>query len=782
MEFFLNNNNTNTNTNFKQNYGDNKRHINQSSTMTQNSLQSNDRIFAEFMETENHLMKEIQKQTNDDNWDLLEKLLEDGYEYEEALQLMHKQNKETTCKNVERNYNNEKVMTYNRSFVHPSVKAGNNNYDENKIRLQKLTGTTKEKTDLFSFGDFLAIDKPRKDNINEQYDPLDSGIKLEYSNKNTQKNSNPFSTAELEKQDLKYTNNMIKKCEARATSLNYEDRHFSDSAVLSYADRRKLNILLEDGLKYEEALSYVLKEKDEKPSHTVVTHSAQHYLNEYSNKNEFSNSSEFDNENLRGIIDVHNRQNSLYEYMSDNADVALIDEKIKRKRLELEEYENRLLRYSQKIIDKESSRSPSLDEREEDNYSEPRKPRSLSGAGRKRLKILISKGLKYQEALTVVVNERIDRERRNGLRNEIVMKRENLDNRNNIDCNKRRIDDIREDYDVLDNINYKKRRNDNITEDYDTTEEFSPNDYAFSRRRRHYSTLEDYVRDKPLSGAGRKRISRLVASGLPLQKARAIVIQERDERNARLGRNLQKNTSTQIPSYKNIQPFNPIQHGIKVYIHTRNYPDEQLNNDELYILKKAILLELDKVSPRAPQVRFLSCVFKLGWLQIICADDYSCDWLANKMKTIRPWKGAALKMIVPGQSTVMVHITDTENCHKILDKLKKQNVGLMTENWIILRYIQTKKGNLYIFDIDDFSLETLERNNLTAFYGLGKVRFRLKNPVGKESIPFDNNNSTESRQRNIQQLELDNRPLSLHCEKRKIRNYSPGTSSKHSFH
>ncbi|XP_074041965.1 uncharacterized protein [Leptinotarsa decemlineata] len=72
---------------------------------------------------------------------------------------------------------------------------------------------------------------------------------------------------------------------------------------------------------------------------------------------------------------------------------------------------------------------------------------------------------------------------------------------------------------------------------------------------------------------------------------------------------------------------------------------DRVNLNILESLQGAILSAVEVIPDGGPQVQFQSCVFRLGWLQVVCENQVIADWLASVVNTLQPWESASLKCV-----------------------------------------------------------------------------------------------------------------------------------------
>lgn len=171
----------------------------------------------------------------------------------------------------------------------------------------------------------------------------------------------------------------------------------------------------------------------------------------------------------------------------------------------------------------------------------------------------------------------------------------------------------------------------------------------------------------------------------------------------------------------------------KVAIMHAHHPCETLREEEIKKIKRAIADELDKVEADGPVLQFVANARRDGWLSVTCNNKETKDWMIKIGSTMQPWKDAQLKVAdtneMPKLHTCVAHISPEETMPKerFASRVAKQNPGLNTSSWRILRVDKEKNGGqTFAFAVDDASLAYLQKNNCRLFLTLSKIQIRIK--------------------------------------------------------
>lgn len=243
---------------------------------------------------------------------------------------------------------------------------------------------------------------------------------------------------------------------------------------------------------------------------------------------------------------------------------------------------------------------------------------------------------------------------------------------------------------------------------------------------------------KRLSGAGKRRMLKLIDQGIPGEEARILA------QKPLLDLKKEMNFAN--------KPFEVKE--IKVSIMDENV---RLTKPQMQQIQDLIMKEIvpnRSSSDRGP--RFLNCVQRSEWLVITCADKFSHDWLEKIIYNLKPWQGAKLLFVEGDRShrpiTGKVWIPGLESNEIILKRLEAQNKGLNTFKWKVLHRQDFEAAQTLTVCMDRESCQVLQEQENKAFLNLGQVTFKLKNspkfvpPVNSKTPPV-NSKTTSSDER-----------------------------------
>lgn len=188
---------------------------------------------------------------------------------------------------------------------------------------------------------------------------------------------------------------------------------------------------------------------------------------------------------------------------------------------------------------------------------------------------------------------------------------------------------------------------------------------------------------------------------------------------------------------------------VKIAVACSDYPATQMDQEKLTATQKAIMEAYESIPEEGPQVRFVKCTHRPGYLVIACADNESAQWLRNVVPAITPWEGASLIALegddIPKPLACTAFVPDEYGqkipAERILARLRISNRKLKTGLWTVWGSTPMEKGTLWTFSIDKESQEELKRWDMCPYFGMGRLKFRVKDsskqqPSGnKEAIP-----------------------------------------------
>ncbi|XP_049779044.1 uncharacterized protein LOC126175980 [Schistocerca cancellata] len=151
------------------------------------------------------------------------------------------------------------------------------------------------------------------------------------------------------------------------------------------------------------------------------------------------------------------------------------------------------------------------------------------------------------------------------------------------------------------------------------------------------------------------------------------------------------------------------------------FPDVKMTEEQAEMVATA-LIEWINLSDEGESIKFSEVQFECGGLVLTCVNEATKKWLKDTVRHIIPWPGARLAL---GQAELMLKGTRfilwvlkvmKRSNQQILDLFQKQNKGICTAEWKVLRRVAEgdKKTGLILWvdnksDIPTFEWKVLER-------------------------------------------------------------------------
>lgn len=270
---------------------------------------------------------------------------------------------------------------------------------------------------------------------------------------------------------------------------------------------------------------------------------------------------------------------------------------------------------------------------------------------------------------------------------------------------------------------------------------------------------DDDIASAHLGGSSRLRLKKHLEKGIDYIAAKRLVIKENFQKNqqpkrlartkegrttkaADKGNTAQKrprsegNTPPTIKKKAKKEPMSFLNalSSVKIAVIEASFPEEQMDRNRLVAVQESISEAHDDIHEEGPQVRFLKCTHKPGHLVMTCADRTSADWLLEVVPTLRPWEGATLRALegddLPKTQACTTFIPDERGLRpeadKILHRLRVANHGLNTNLWTVWGKTPSEKGQVWVFSVDQKSLEELKKLDMSPFYKIGRIKFRIR--------------------------------------------------------
>ncbi|XP_045508233.1 uncharacterized protein LOC123704029 [Colias croceus] len=205
--------------------------------------------------------------------------------------------------------------------------------------------------------------------------------------------------------------------------------------------------------------------------------------------------------------------------------------------------------------------------------------------------------------------------------------------------------------------------------------------------------------------------------------------------------NVQNTCTTSRTPDNNVETSNAQPKEAKRPIQVGIYNYRMMNEDQRNSVHRALNQAILKIGAKGIGPRFLSLDHKPGWVQIVCEDEHSRDWLFDEVPKLIPWPDAVLHVREEKvlEESVVVYIPqyEAQSIDEAINLLAVQNEGLNTESWKVIKARTIGNGLAVAFIIDTKSLETLKKNGLKAVLGFKTIQFKINYDVDPNSISLE---------------------------------------------
>lgn len=163
------------------------------------------------------------------------------------------------------------------------------------------------------------------------------------------------------------------------------------------------------------------------------------------------------------------------------------------------------------------------------------------------------------------------------------------------------------------------------------------------------------------------------------------------------------------------------------------HPEEILTAQQIQLVKKSLLVEMDKGDKNCPTLKFVATDATDGWLSITCHDTETKKWLMSAVGRIKPWKSSSLRITqgneVPKLFTCVTFVPEEDLMTKdvFLSRIARQNTNVCTKGWRVLRITKEKSGGETItFSVDEKSKDYILSQGCKLFLNFSQVHIRMK--------------------------------------------------------
>ncbi|XP_037933889.1 uncharacterized protein LOC119684008 [Teleopsis dalmanni] len=216
------------------------------------------------------------------------------------------------------------------------------------------------------------------------------------------------------------------------------------------------------------------------------------------------------------------------------------------------------------------------------------------------------------------------------------------------------------------------------------------------------------------------------------------------------------------PSYRDVA------NACKVAIAHEKYPEVNLTGDQMELIKSKLLEEIDKLPKHNSVYGFITSVNRDGWLSLTCCNGETRNWLTTCVPKLKPFPDAILKVFqgeeMPKTYVCITFIPPSAVLPPeiLMSRLEKQNGGICTSSWRILRTEKDKNGGETVtISVDEKSKNWIVGQAGKLYLNFTQIHVRVKGePTGPKKLTTKRPFTTEKPSDVKQQVPPSKRPLS----------------------
>ncbi|XP_062709190.1 uncharacterized protein LOC134288405 [Aedes albopictus] len=169
---------------------------------------------------------------------------------------------------------------------------------------------------------------------------------------------------------------------------------------------------------------------------------------------------------------------------------------------------------------------------------------------------------------------------------------------------------------------------------------------------------------------------------------------------------------------------------VKVGIIPKDFPTVQLTTAQLDLLQEALLLRVVQQRNEPMKPKFNNLIYKSGYMDLICKDQETAEWLKRISPSMKPWEGAELmamdEVAIPRPEMIRAFFPQSSSYDddRIKALIESQN-DITTTNWRIVKRSILKDIHVeWIFTVEGASMEKLKKSKYTLNYRFGEIQLR----------------------------------------------------------
>ncbi|XP_055715186.1 uncharacterized protein LOC129809404 [Phlebotomus papatasi] len=249
-----------------------------------------------------------------------------------------------------------------------------------------------------------------------------------------------------------------------------------------------------------------------------------------------------------------------------------------------------------------------------------------------------------------------------------------------------------------------------------------------------------------LSGACKKRIKKLRQSGMSYSEALKQALAKGTNQTASGSKRQRSDGSTPDQPTKqmkgntghssNYPTFRDALSTIRIAVLDAAFPEVVLTSSQLDSVKKAINEAIFSTEHSTPP-NFNGCLYRGGYLVLLCLDQASANWLLQTAPTLRPWVGATLRAVdekeVPRGKLIEGLFPDAAkiSTEGLLKLITSQNPTCRVPLWRILERRNIGHAAKLVVSVDHTTYRALQAKGLKVSFGIEQVAFRPRSSYRK---------------------------------------------------
>lgn len=200
-----------------------------------------------------------------------------------------------------------------------------------------------------------------------------------------------------------------------------------------------------------------------------------------------------------------------------------------------------------------------------------------------------------------------------------------------------------------------------------------------------------------------------------------------------------------------------------MFVTTKNFPQENLTEEQLELLQSSILNEITKIADGDFQPQFHDCFKRRGNLIIVCNNQDSVDWLKKTVPTIKPWETADCHALepteVPNLMDILLTLPKDIDTEVLLRRIEKQNENVDTSKWNLTSK-KTEEGETdttYIFAVDESVVTRVRELDYKLFINFNRVHVRYLGALRtkEDKKEKDENEDKEKEEKEGEEVNID---------------------------